>query len=248
MNQTDYHPCFAAIPDSWEGRWAVLREFVRRWHGLTLDPVGRRSPLVAQEESKLGVQLPPSFREYVSFSEELIAQNAFGILRDCYEVTRLQAHSAISLLLQGEGDVYWAVKLEDFSKQDPPVNTYYLEYEKNEFVHRGLDSPSITSSLLSHMAYFLHGKGGGFLVRLNPTEAFLAEMRRAFPVTARFGNLQLFEAENIIAMIMPPNYGVEEHRLLVGVYRPIPKEQIPDCILACIPKRAVPSTAHLRRS
>jgi hypothetical protein len=229
---SDYHPCFAAVPDTWDGRWALLREFVRRWHGFTLGPVGRRSPLVEQEESRLGLRLPPSFREYVSFSEELIAQNAFGILRDCYEVTRLEAHSAISLLLQGEGDVYWAVTLEDFNKEDPPVNTYYLDYDNDEFVYGGLDSPFITSSLLSHMAHYLYGKGGGFLVGLNPTETFLTEMRRAFPVTTRFGNLQLFEAENIFAMIMPPEFGVEEHHLLVEVYRPMPMDQIPNCVLA----------------
>jgi hypothetical protein len=158
--QHNYQPCFAGVPDTWDGRWTVLREFVRRWHGFSLGPIGRRSPFVEQEESKLGCKLPPAFREFISFSEELIAQNAFGILRDCYEVTRLEAHSAISFLLQGEGDHYWAVKLEDFNKEDPPVNTYYLEYEKNEFVHAGMVSPSITSSLLGHMGHYLHAKKG----------------------------------------------------------------------------------------
>ena len=231
-DQRDYQPCFATVPDTWDGRWAVLREFVRRWHGFSLGPVGGRSLLVKQEESKLGLQLPPSFREYVSFSEELTGQNAFGILRDWYEVNRLEPYAAVSLLMQAEGDVYWAVKLEDFNKEDPPVNTYYLEYEKDDFVLGGLDSPFITSFVLGHMAHFLYGKGGGFLVGFKPTETFLAEMRRAFPVSARFGHLHLFEAENIFAMIMPPQFGIEEHHLLVEVYRPTPMERIPDCVLA----------------
>lgn len=230
--QRDYLPCFAAVPDTWDGRWAVLREFVRRWHGFPLGPVGRHSSLVEQEQSKLGLALPPSFREYVSFSEELTAQNTFGILRDCYEVSRLEAHSAVSLLLQGEGDVYWAVKLEDFNEDDPPVNNYYLDYDKSEFVHLSLDSPLITSWLLGHLAHFLCGKGGGFFVALKPTETFLADIRRAFPVTARFGDLQVFESENIFAMIAPPGFGDAEYHLLVEVYRPMPMKRIPDCVLA----------------
>jgi hypothetical protein len=67
---------------------------------------------------------------------------------------------------------------------------------------------------------------------LNPTETFLREMRRSFPVTARFGHLQLFEAENIFAMIIPPRSGIGEHHLVLQVYRPMPMDQIPDCVLA----------------
>jgi hypothetical protein len=33
-------------------------------------------------------------------------------------------------------------------------------------------------------------------------------------------------------MIMPPQFGIEEHHLLVEVYRPMPMDQIPDCVLA----------------
>ena len=229
--QRDYQPCFATVPDTWQGRWTLLREFVRRWHGLSLGPVGAGSMLVDTEESKLGLQLPPSFREWIAFAEELSAQNAFEILRDCYEVTRLESHSAISLMLQGERDLYWAVKEEDFKSEDPPVNTYYLEYEEKGFVHYGLDSPFITSFVLGHMAHFLHGNGGGFLVSLKLSEGFLEEMYQAFPVATRFGHLQVFEKENIIAIIMPPQFGDQEHYLLVEVWRPIPMEQIPNCVL-----------------
>jgi hypothetical protein len=68
-------------------------------------------------------------------------------------------------------------------------------------------------------------------------------MRRAFSVAVRFGHLQLFESENIVAMIMPPQFGIEEHHLLVEVYRPMPMEQIPVCVFGiyqerrCFPRR-----------
>ncbi len=230
--QRDYQPCFAHVPDSWQGRWALLREFVRRWYGFSLGPVGAHSNLVDREEGKLGLQLPPSFREWISFAEELYAQNAFRILRDDYKVTRLEGHSAISLIMQGEGDVYWAVKEEDFQSEDPPVHTYFVDFEKNEIEHDGLDSSCITTFVLKHLAVYLEGKGGGFGAEVKVTEAFLAEMRRVFPVAVSFDHLQVFEMENIFAMIEPSRFGCG-HRLSVEVWRPIPMDRIPACVLAC---------------
>ena len=71
---------------------------------LAWSPPGGASqscPRVAEEESKLGLTLPPSFREWIRFADEPMARRTFGILRDRYEVTRLKDHPAISLMLQG---------------------------------------------------------------------------------------------------------------------------------------------------
>lgn len=60
-----YQPCFGAVPQTWSGRWEALREFTRRWHGVSLGPVGQHSEIVDREQSKVGIALAPSFRECV---------------------------------------------------------------------------------------------------------------------------------------------------------------------------------------
>ncbi len=37
---------------------------------------------------------------------------------------RMPGHPAVSLMIQGEGDVQWAVRLADLGDPDPPVHTY----------------------------------------------------------------------------------------------------------------------------
>ena len=164
--QKNYEPCFTDVPDDWHGRWTLLREFIRRWYGIPVGNVGEPSALVAEEEAKLGQSLPPSFREWISLCEQLLARDAFDILRDCYEVVRLKDHAAISLLIQGEADVYWAVKEENLNLDDPPVDWYPIDYEAegDPFIHAGELAPHITSFVLGQLAYYLQGNGGSALV------------------------------------------------------------------------------------
>ena len=75
--QKNYEPCFAVVPADWHGRWTLLREFIRRWHGISAANVGESSALAAEEEAKLGQALPPSFREWISLCEQLLAIDAF---------------------------------------------------------------------------------------------------------------------------------------------------------------------------
>ena len=40
---------------------------------------------------------------------------------------------AISLMLQGEADYYWAVSEDNLSLEDPPVDGYLLDYDTEKF-------------------------------------------------------------------------------------------------------------------
>jgi|GEM_PF-3510960 len=229
-----YQPCFATVPDSWLGRWGLLREFTRRWHGLSLRPPGRYSSRVEREQSKLGIVLPPSFQEWLAFADELLAQDAFEILRDCYEITRIEEQGATSLLLQGEGDVYWAIRDENLTDSDPPVDTYCLDYESGDedrFSLCGTEWPHITTFIFGHMAHFLDGKGGGCFVRVEATDDFLNEMHKAFPVNSCFDTIHIFEKQDLIVLILPTEYDPEKYHMLVEVFRPIPMSDIPNCVL-----------------
>jgi hypothetical protein len=233
----DYQPCFTPQPTTWDQRWQQLRNFTRAWHGIPLDPVGATSDLPAREEARLGIRFPPAFREWIDFAGELADHNAFStVLRDGYEVSRLQDHRAVSLILQCEGDVYWAVKEEDWGEDDPPVEFYHLDYERDDgehFAAGGTHSPHITSFVLLHMACFLHGKGGGFGVEIDPSAEFLAQMCESFDAAAKFGDLLIFERPNIFAMIEPAGkYGSDTPRLTVEVFRPIPMSEVPACVRA----------------
>jgi hypothetical protein len=230
--RNSYEPCFATVPETSTGRWELLREFTRRWHGIALAPVDRISSLVYREQATLSIRLPTSFREYIAFAEELTAQAAFGILRDTYDVCRLEEHSATSLLLQCEGDVYWAVKDENLIADDPAVEMYYLDYDNDErFVHGGTEWPTITSFVLGHMAHYLNGAGGGCLVSVEATDGLITELNNSFAVHSQLGNIQIFEKQDVIVLLVPNSFERNDHHMFVEVFRPMPLSEIPECIL-----------------
>lgn len=233
IKNDNYEPCFVTIPDTTLGRWELLREFTRRWHGVSLASVGAESSFVTGEQTRLGVNLPLSFREYIAFDDELFSQNACGILRDSYRVVRLDDHSATSLMLISENDVYWAVKDENLSDDDPPVETYYLDYGNEErFIYGGTAWPTITSFVLGHMAHFLYGRGGGCCIRVKLTDETRNEMYEAFPVTSQMDNIQIFEKQNIVVFLISDIDGNQKETILVNFFRSIPIIEIPNCIMA----------------
>jgi hypothetical protein len=233
----DYEPCFARVPRTWKGRWELLREFTRRWHGADVGPVGRLPKRVAREEKKLGLQLPPSFREWISFADELIAKGLFSdLLRDCYEVKRLREHRAISLMIQGESDAYWAVKECNLRQSDPPVEYYALDYEADNptFFHRSQFASRITSFVLIHMAH-LCGKGGAFGASV-PSRTTVNELQAAFPVASAFGELIVLENTNVFGLVFPDCYGdPKQQRIIVAAYKPPFQRWVPKKALALAP-------------
>lgn len=226
-----YEPVFFSVPDDWHTRWKLLREFIRRWHNVKLQDVGYKSDLVQKEEKKLGVVLPPSFREWISLASELLEEGRFNIFRDSYEVANLTDLSAISLLLQSEGDYYWAVKNQNLAFEDPPVEGYWLDYRltPERFVWFIRDAEHITSFVFGHLAYFLHGEGGGCSVEITIDDDFLYQMKHSFDTFSMFDHLSIFEKPNIIAIIIP-DPSDKRHNLLVEIWKTISRKEIPECI------------------
>ena len=230
----NYYPCFDRAANSWNERWQVLREFIHRWHQIELKLVGARSALVEQEEAKLNLQLPSSLREWIGFSEELLKQNKFSkILRDNYEVVRLKEHRAISLMLQAEGDYYWAVSEDNLSLEDPPVDGYLLDYDTEKFGFFMRESDRLTSFVLEHMSDFLRVTGGTFVVDLDleSRDRLLDEMQASFTVYARWDSLNIFESENILAIVFPNKLEPEQYILKVLLWRSLSTIQRPECLV-----------------
>jgi uncharacterized protein (TIGR02996 family) len=222
---TDYEPVLGTVPDDWKGRWRLLREFVERWHGVPMGDVGRHADVIAATEAELGLALPPSFREWIAFASDLMDRKKFDrVLRDCYEVRDLDDLSAVSLMIQGEADYYWAVKKEHLTLPDPPVHGYSLDYEgdADRFIEQGPFAPHVTSFVFRHMLSYCHGKGGGFGARVDADYGpLIRRLTEAFPVQSRFEGLRVFEAENVLVSFGPSPYAEDDQpELQVKVWKP----------------------------
>ncbi len=115
------------LPD-WRARWDAVYAFIEDWRGTPFRPAPATAE-IARLETVLGIHMPPSMREWLSFvhSCEQIADSFSW--RDDLTVERLADHDAVSLLLQGEGDACWAVKSASVQEADPPVTVYMLDQD-----------------------------------------------------------------------------------------------------------------------
>jgi hypothetical protein len=199
---------------------------VERWHRRPLPDIGGRADEIREAEVRLGRRLPPSAREWVAFAGD-IDRN----FRDAYQMEELEGHSAVSLLLQGEGDYHWAVRHEDFTLPDPPVYGFLLDYDSGDegtFVpeDRNPVAPAVTVFAFDYMMAYTYGAGGGFSTDVADSAGLLRDLQAAFPVHARFGEIDLFESENILVQLGPSVYSPDT-RIDVKVAKPLPREAVP---------------------
>src|SRR5688500_3324857 len=98
----DCQPIFTfGFPDSWRKRWRVIREFLDRWERRTLPDVGGGRQIILETETRLGLALPPSLRQWVAFAFDVRGKGVCHcVLRDIYQMQDLKGFSALSLLLQ----------------------------------------------------------------------------------------------------------------------------------------------------
>lgn len=226
-----YEPCFDSIPDDAPGRWTLLREFVSSWHNLNL-PLLRDTERAASDfEYRLNRPLPESLREWIAFSQDLTAIDSFThVMRDEFDISRLNRFSATTLMIQGEGDRYWAIRDQHFEDLDPPVDYYRRDMNTNEWCYGDVESASLTSFALSHMAYFL---GTGYVRTRNVDDALIAEMASAFPVVTDFDGLLVFEMTDLIAFVRRRQK--DWYTLIVARKECLPVSELPECIRRMTP-------------
>ena len=227
----DYEPVFYDVPDGWKERWRLLREFVERWHQIPLGDVGGHAEDIEKTEKSLGMKLPPSVKEWIAFCSELIDLSVYGkLIRDCFEVEHLKDLSAISLMLQGEADFYWAIKEENLGAFDPPVDGYNLDYDNEKldhFVHYGLFAPRITSFVFDYLTSYLHGAGGGFSTTIKTNDELIQSLNNAFPFRSQIDNVRVFEKRNIIVLLGSSGYAPDETHLRVEVWDKASVKDVP---------------------
>jgi hypothetical protein len=160
--------------------------------------------------------------------------------RDTYEVVKLGDLSAVSLMIQGERDLYWAVKDRDLKVPDPPVYWYWLDYEQ-QAQQRFLEieeSPfaaHVPTFVLRHMSYLLFGYGGGFKTDIPTPAEVRQQLREAFPIQSRFDNFEIFEARNILVLLGPSSAG-DHLSLNVNIWKRTSRQHVPSFLWKYAPK------------
>jgi hypothetical protein len=230
---TTCQPLFGhGVPDHWKQRWRFIREFTERWFRLPLGDVGGRNKEITEVEARLGRTLPPSVREWVAFAHDVRRSPHYhDVLRDVCRMEELAGHSAVSLLLQCEGDYHWAVRHEDLTISDPPVCGFHWDFDnmdENSFVPdtRNPIAASVTSFALEYVLAYARGDGGGFGTEVAEPTQLIRDLMITFPVRCRLGQVEFFEMENIQVRLSPSHRG-RGSRLVVAIARPIPREAIP---------------------
>lgn len=175
--------------------WAFIYEFLLRYTGTSFSTLSLDSKNTKKLEEELKIELPDSIKRWIVFSDnaEKIAER-FSY-RDCFEVRWHKENDALSILLQGEDDYYWAVKRNDLTLSDPPIYGYCLDYETDEtrFIESGKWADSVSSFVLDYLFSYFNPVGGGFCCQGENTEI---EGKIAF--TSLCGNVQLSLIDDIL--------------------------------------------------
>jgi uncharacterized protein (TIGR02996 family) len=227
----DYEPVFREVPDDWRGRWRLIREFVERWYGVPLADAGTRRREGGRLEKRLGRAVPPALHEWVAFHADVKA-SWDRVFRDDYALRHLD--DAVTLMLQDEGDVYWAVRHQHLDADDPPVEAYHLvvpQRSRIRFDYRDRSADSLTAFVFHHINFRLtQGVSNGYLnVCLGSQGEVLELVKTAFPIGSQFGEKHFFEASNLLAW-------VDRHVLLVKAPRLLDREDLPVCLQEHVPE------------
>jgi uncharacterized protein (TIGR02996 family) len=226
------------IPTDWKGRWRLIREFAEVWHGLATGDVGGHAEVVRAEESRLGLQLPPSVREYVAYAHDVVPEGEVRCVhRDPYTMRRMDDHQALSLMRICEGDLQWAVAYDELDREDPPVYTYigpdedparYVRYEEP-----GRDVPTVSGFVLGFVVAY-KPNAGDFAAEVAGHGELKARLDSAFPIRIEERSIQTYEGEGILVELFPPVNG-RSATLEVCVHPKVTWEQVPAFLWEFVP-------------
>ncbi len=115
----------------------------------------------------------------------------------------MPGHSALSLILQDEGDSHWAVRNSDLAADDPPVYGFVLEDEESgRFAPDGGGprNDRLTSWVLDYTLGYSRGNWG---VTAYPRgeRAFRAALARVFPPGADVLGTEVYELDGVLVAV-----------------------------------------------
>jgi uncharacterized protein (TIGR02996 family) len=244
-----YDPVFRdGVPDGWQERWRLIREFTERWHGVAVPNVGGRAAEVRQAEERLGLKLPPAVREVIAYVHDIgdYPTPAYDLPRapslfHCahYQLNHLHHHPAISLIYYTLDCGVLGTRLADLARPDPPTWFYYEAYDHDgNYVplpeprpHRDPTSvaPRVTLSIFQNLLIELPTAGSMEILRADVGD-LLARLHDDFPVHARFDDADIFEGNELLVLVGGPRSGLLDapaRRVEAILRRPVPLASVP---------------------
>jgi uncharacterized protein (TIGR02996 family) len=258
-----YDPVFRdGVPGGWRERWRLIREFTERWHGVAVPDIGGWRPEVRQVEERLGLALPPSAREYVAYAHDLREYGTPGhdprrapaMLFHCalYQLERLVSRAAVSMIYYTLDDSTLGVALEDLGADDPGTIHFRRDEVDAEIGGDGVPvevlvpgarqpfGPSLTQSVFRHL--FIELPTAGWLeVALDASDEFLSRLTEAFPVHARFDDADVYEGDEMLALVSRARDGGGGLIADVVIRRPVLVASVPAFLYETGQRRATAS-------
>ncbi|MFO1042775.1 MAG: hypothetical protein U0941_13365 [Planctomycetaceae bacterium] len=208
--------------NDWSANWLAFDRFVREWLNTTFIRNSESTEIDTLERSA-GIRLSASAREWCAFALASPNLDHFS-WRDCLVVEPVRGNDAVSLLIQGEADYYWAIETENLSLPDPPVIGYGMDYDSNEtaFEKAGMWAPTVTAFALDYFLSYLHSPGGGFSVRLSSKHFDQSKLLAEFGPPVCFGHLKLFHLDGVLVVMggLPPSWRHEVISVEIQTKRP----------------------------
>lgn len=189
-----YPPTLHRFPDDAAGRFATLREFLRRWHGIDTGAVGRTVARVDEAEARVKRSLPPAVREWIVLLDDLARSGRWSdVLRDGWGLKKVPGCAAFSLLIQGENDRIWGPKLRDLAQEDPPTHVFVGGPDRFEHVRQ--IAPRVSTWALEFIVTYLYLSPSVQIERMSSRAAFdaLRERRPEGGFASTIGATELFE-------------------------------------------------------
>lgn len=228
------------FPTDVRDAWRLIREAHERWTGEPMPDVGGHADKIEETEKRLGLTLPASVREYIAFAHDLNRGNTrewMAVYRDPYTMRPVPGNTALSLILQSEGDVHWAVRFEEMHRPDPPVYTYLWGEDENGELSEEVFVPEQAEPSLSvshFLFWYAHGYGsdaaGSMSVGVRDVKRVRAQLRETFPFARSDGNAEHYEATNIsVTFSVPDRY--DPGHLNVKLSRPLSRDHVPAFLL-----------------
>jgi hypothetical protein len=189
----------------WRSRWDGIYKFLEGWRGKPFrpEPADQR---IAEIEFSLELTLPASMREWISLAVEHEEIADCFIWRDRLSIEKLDEHDAVSLLLQGEGDVYWAVKARDLAQPDPSVGVYFQDHgfhdpadpRRARFTAGGACARHVSHFAFHYLLGYFRGAGGGFSADEASPAFDPRALARDLGAPSRFGPVEAFVSDEVL--------------------------------------------------
>ena len=216
---------FAHPADTWKQRWEIVRRFTTAWCGVNLAPSPIADKRIYEAGRMIGHSLPASLCESIRFHSELEAAGwNYGLS------IRPLPHLKAILLWSIEDDWYGVVHERDLSVDDPPVHDYSRGYgttTEDQFGHFSVIGSTTTAEALLGMIAPARASGGKFDVQVEPTSAWLDEMRGSFDLSTLFCEVRVFESPGKLVFVRKdpfhPDSIISMSGLWAGSCDPIPE-------------------------